>query len=74
MTPAAITLTVFLIALALFIADFLPMGISTLHLNSRRRPNFIGFSENAVFANINGVSAVGGDAASKPSLFYRIAD
>ena len=32
-------------------ADFLPMGISTLHLNSRRRPNFIGFSENAVFAD-----------------------
>ena len=27
MTPAAITLTVFLIALALFIADFLPMGL-----------------------------------------------
>ena len=27
MTPAAITLTVFLIALGLFIADFLPMGL-----------------------------------------------
>ena len=27
MTPAAITLTVFLVALALFIADFLPMGL-----------------------------------------------
>ena len=26
-TPAAITLTVFVIALALFIADFLPMGL-----------------------------------------------
>ena len=27
MTPAAITLTVFLIAIGLFIADFLPMGL-----------------------------------------------
>lgn len=34
MTPAAITLTVFLIALALFIADFLPMGLTQVMSNT----------------------------------------